>query len=34
MSKDDTTILKGIAILMMLWLHLFISPDAAKSYTS
>lgn len=23
MSKEETTIIKGLAILMMLWLHLF-----------
>lgn len=33
MSKDDTTMLKGIAILMMLFLHLFSNPDTAVYYT-
>lgn len=33
MSKDDTTMLKGIAILMMLFLHLFSNPETAASYT-
>lgn len=27
MSKQETTIIKGIAILMMLWGHLFVNPD-------
>jgi len=26
-TKDDTTALKGVAILMMLWLHLFHHAD-------
>lgn len=33
MSKEDTTILKGIAILLMLFLHLFSNPATAADYT-
>jgi hypothetical protein len=33
MSKEQTSIFKGIAILMMLWLHLFNNPDIAESCT-
>lgn len=33
MSKDDTTMLKGIAILMMLWLHLFSNQAFAADCT-
>lgn len=31
MSRDETQIIKGLAILMMLWLHLFANIDAANS---
>ena len=31
MSKNETQVLKGVAILMMLWLHLFLNLDVAKS---
>lgn len=31
MSRDETQIIKGLAILMMLWLHLFANIDAATS---
>jgi uncharacterized membrane protein len=31
MSKEQTSIFKGIAILMMLWLHLFNSPNIVDS---
>lgn len=27
MSKEESTIIKGVAILMMLWYHLFDSID-------
>ena len=30
MSRDETQILKGVAILMMLWLHLFLNLDVAN----
>jgi hypothetical protein len=33
MSKDQTTMLKGIAILMMLFLHLFSNPSFADTTT-
>uniref|UniRef100_A0AB33JGQ5 Acyltransferase 3 domain-containing protein n=1 Tax=Prevotella sp. GTC17260 TaxID=3236796 RepID=A0AB33JGQ5_9BACT len=33
MSKDQTTMLKGIAILLMLFLHLFSNPDFATTAT-
>lgn len=31
MSRDETQIIKGLAILMMLWLHLFSNIDVANS---
>lgn len=31
MSRDETQIIKGLAILMMLWLHLFMNLDIANT---
>ncbi len=32
MSKEQSTIIKGIAIMMMLWFHLFLHPDMVNLF--